>query len=62
MIPGDETLVYTLSLNPLSCIAVSQIPHKAGSVKAPMLAAGKYFLMCDNVSAEKARIQTLHDR
>ena len=60
VIPGDETLVYTLSLNPLSCIAVSQIPHKAGSVKAPMLAAGKYFLMCDNVSAEKARIQTLN--
>lgn len=60
VIPGDETLVYTLSMNPLSCIAVSQIPHKAGSVKAPMLAAGKYFLMCDNVSAEKARIQTLN--
>ena len=60
VIPGDETLVYTLSLNPLSCIAVSQIPHKAGSVKTPMLAAGKYFLMCDNVSAEKARIQTLN--
>ena len=60
VIPGDETLVYTLSLNPLSCIAVSQIPHKAGSVKTPMLAAGKYFLMCDNVSAETARIQTLN--
>ncbi len=60
VIPGDETLVYTLSLNPLNCIAVSQIPHKAGSVKAPMLAAGKYFLMCDNVSAENARIQTLN--
>ena len=60
VIPGDETLVYTLSVNPLSCIAVSQIPHKAGSVKTPMLAAGKYFLMCDNVSAEKARIQTLN--
>ena len=60
VIPGDETLVYTLSLNPLTCIAVSQIPHKAGSVKTPMLAAGKYFLMCDNVSAENARIQTLN--
>ena len=60
VIPGDETLVYTLSLNPLSCLAVSQIPHKAGSVKTPILAAGKYFLMCDNVTAEKARIQTLN--
>ena len=60
VIPGDETLVYTLSLNPLACIAVSQIPHKAGSVNAPMLAAGKYFLMCDNVTAESARIQTLN--
>lgn len=60
VIPGDETLVYTLNLNPLSCIAVSQIPHMAGSVKAPILAAGKYFLMCDNITAENARIQTLN--
>ena len=60
VIPGEETLIYTLNLNPLSCISVSQIPHKAGSVKAPMLAAGKYFLLCDNVTAENARIQTLN--
>ncbi len=60
VIPGDETLIYTLNLNPLSCMAVSQIPHKAGSVNAPMLAAGKYFLLCDNVTAENARIQTLN--
>ena len=60
VIAGDETLIYTLSLNPLGCMAVSQIPHAAGSVKAPVLAAGKYFLMCDNVTAEKARIQTLN--
>ena len=59
VIPGDDTLVYTLSLNPLSCLAVSQIPHRAGSVKVPMLAAGKFFLMCDNVTSEQARIQTL---
>jgi len=59
VIAGDETLVYTLSVNPLNCIAVSEIPHKAGSVKAPMLAAGKYFLMCDNLTSDRARIQTL---
>ena len=28
-IAGDEALIYTLNLNPMSCIAVSQIPHKA---------------------------------
>lgn len=60
VIPGDETLIYTLNLNPLSCMAVSQVPHKAGSVKTPIIAAGKYFLMCDNVTADKARIQTLN--
>ena len=60
VIAGDETLVYTLNLNPLSCMAVSQIPHKAGSVKTPIIAAGKYFLLCDNVTADKARIQTLN--
>lgn len=60
VIAGDETLVYTLNLNPLSCMAVSQIPHKAGSVKTPIIAAGKYFLLCDNVTVDKARIQTLN--
>lgn len=59
VLPGDQTLVYTISLNPFSCLAVSQIPHRTGSIRAPMITAGRYFLMCDNHAAEKSRIQTL---
>ncbi len=59
VIPGDRTLVYTIGINPFACLAVSHVPHQTGSVKAPMIAAGRYFLMCDNNTAERARVQTL---
>jgi outer membrane protein assembly factor BamB len=59
VIPGDQTLVYTIGINPFACMAVSHIPHLTGSIKAPMIAAGRYYLMCDNNSADRARIQTL---
>ena len=59
VIPGDQTLVYTIGINQFGCIAVSQIPHRAGSVKVPMLSAGRYFLLCDNATADTARVQTL---
>lgn len=59
VIPGDQTLVYTIGLNPFTCVAVSYVPHATGSVKAPMIGAGRYYLLCDNFTADKARIQTL---
>ncbi len=59
VIAGDETLVYSLNLNPLSCVAVSEIPHKAGSVRGSIVAAGQYFLMCDNVTIDSARVQAI---
>ena len=59
VIPGDRTLVYSIGINPFACLAVSYVPHQTGSVKAPMIAAGRYFLMCDNSTAERARVQTL---
>lgn len=61
VVPGDQTLVYTISLNPFSCLAVSHIPHRTGSVGAPMLSAGRYYLMVDNNTADKARVQTLQE-
>jgi outer membrane protein assembly factor BamB len=59
VLPADQTLVYTIGMNPLKCVAVSHIPHRTGSVRAPMLAAGRYFLLCANDSAEKALVHTL---
>lgn len=59
VLPGDQAMVYTISLNPFACETVSHIPHRPDSVRVPMLAAGRYFLLCDNASAAKGRIQTL---
>ncbi len=59
VIPGDQTLIYTIGVNPLKCLAVSHVPHATGSVRAPIIAAGRYFLLSDNVTAEQARVRTL---
>ena len=59
IIPGNQIMVYTISLNPFGCLAASRIPHGPGSVRVPIASAGSYFLMCDNQTTAKARIQTL---
>ncbi|MFN9719508.1 MAG: PQQ-binding-like beta-propeller repeat protein [Planctomycetota bacterium] len=59
VMPGDQTLIYTIGMNPLRCLAVSHIPHATGSVRAPIISAGRYFLLSDNFTAEQARIRTL---
>ncbi|MFM7057912.1 MAG: PQQ-binding-like beta-propeller repeat protein [Planctomycetota bacterium] len=59
VLPGDQAMVYTISLNPFACETVSHIPHRPDSVRVPMLAAGRYLLLCDNASSSKGRIQTL---
>lgn len=59
VIAGDQSVVYTLSINPLECTAVSYVEHRLGSVEAPILTMGKVLLMCDNDIAEKTRLRVL---
>ncbi len=59
VIAGDQSLVYTLTISPLECVAVSYVEHRLGSVEAPILTAGKIMLMADNDSVEKARLRVL---
>ncbi|MCP4783976.1 MAG: PQQ-binding-like beta-propeller repeat protein [Fuerstiella sp.] len=59
VIAGDQSLVYTLTISPLECVAVSYVEHRLGSVEAPILTAGKMMLMADNDSVEKARLRVL---
>ena len=59
VIAGDQSLVYTLSISPLECVAVSYVEHRLGSVEAPILTTGKLMLMADNDSAEKTRLRVL---
>lgn len=59
VIPGDQSVVYTLSINPLECVAVSYVEHRLGSVEAPIQTMGQILLMCDNDLAETARLRVL---
>ncbi|MEZ6059864.1 MAG: PQQ-binding-like beta-propeller repeat protein [Planctomycetaceae bacterium] len=59
VIPGDQALVYTLSLSPLECVAVSYIPHRPGSVEAPVLTLGGLYLLCDNDTVDDCRLRVL---
>lgn len=59
LIPGDQMMVYTLSVSSLACTAVSYIDHRAGSVQSPLLAAGDLYLLCDNHQAEQCRLRML---
>lgn len=61
VLPGDQTMVYVVSLNPFACVSASHIPHRRGSIGAPMLTAGNYYLMFDNDAADHARVQTLKE-
>lgn len=59
LIPGDAMMIYTLSVNPLACSAVSYIDHRPGTIQSPMLTTGEVFLLADNDTAEKARLRIL---
>lgn len=59
VIPGDQSVVYTLSVNPFECVAVSYIEHRLGSVEAPMLTLGRMLLLCDNDEATEARLRVM---
>ncbi len=59
VIPGDAMFVYTMTLNPLTCAAVSYLEHRAGSVESPLLTAGDLFVMTDNHRADSGRVRIL---
>ncbi|MCA9049175.1 MAG: PQQ-binding-like beta-propeller repeat protein [Planctomycetaceae bacterium] len=59
VIAGDQSVVYTLSVSPLECVAVSYIEHRLGTVESPMLAMGGVLLLCDNNTGDQARLRVL---
>lgn len=58
VLAGDAAVVYTLTVNPLECKAVSHTGHTIGSVEVPILTMGKIQLMCEN-EADRARLRVL---
>lgn len=58
VVVGNQEVVYTLSKNPLECVAVSYVGHPAGSVEAPLLTMGSYVLAIQN-SGESGILRVL---
>ncbi len=59
LIPGEQSVVYSLDAVSLKSTAVSYIEHRPGSIEAPLLTMGHVLLLCDNDDAEEARIRVL---
>lgn len=59
VIPGDQSVVYTLDAVSLKSAAVSYVEHRPGSIEAPLQTMGYILLLCDNDAAEEARIRVL---
>lgn len=59
VVAGDHEVVYTLTKQPLECIAVSYLSQKSDSLSAPLLAMGPYVLMAENGNARTCTIRLL---
>ena len=59
VIPGNQSVIYTLTLKPLECTAVSHIEHRNDSVESPMITTGSMVMLADNDVATKARLRVL---
>lgn len=54
VICGEREVLYSLTLRPLRCQAVTHLGHPAGSISAPLLAMGQLLLLPENGSAKSA--------
>ncbi len=57
VVVGDQDVVYTLTMRPLECVAVSYFAQKSQSVTAPLISMGGYAAFVENHSETSS---TLH--
>lgn len=62
VLAGDEALLYTVSLRPLECVAVSYLGHQAGSIQAPLLKMGALVLLAENDRMDSSQLRALDTR
>lgn len=62
LLPGDEALIYTLSLRPLECAAVTYTGHQPGSVVAPVLPMGSLVLVAENDRLNQSLLRVFEAR
>ena len=59
VVAGDREVVYTLSRQPLECVAVSYLSQKQDSIETPLLSMGPYVLMVENGAGQSAQLRLL---
>lgn len=57
VVVGDQDVLYTLTMRPLECVAVSYFAQKSQSVSAPLISMGGYAAFVENHSETSS---TLH--
>jgi len=57
VVAGRASILYTLSVRPLSCTAVSFSGHSGGSVAAPLLTMGSFLLLTENDNVNTSRLR-----
>jgi outer membrane protein assembly factor BamB/TolA-binding protein len=57
VVAGRESVLYTLSLRPLACLAVTFSDHQAGAVEAPLLTMGPFVLLIENHQIDSCRLR-----
>ena len=63
LVPGEQAMIYTLSLRStsaqptLSAVATTFTDHAAGSISAPPLSMGQLLLLCENDLADSAKLR-----
>ncbi len=61
LVSGMRGLVYSLSTHPLACQTVTFTDHAEGSVRVPMLAMGRLFLLCDHDQSDSTRLRVFRE-
>lgn len=59
VVAGDRDVLYTLTKQPLECVATSYLAQQPGSVEAPLLSIGPYVLMSENTGARQSKVRLL---
>ena len=62
VVAGRASILYTLSVRPLNCTAVTFSNHSAGSVAAPLLTMGSLLLLTENNNVNDGRLRVFDTR
>jgi outer membrane protein assembly factor BamB len=62
VVAGHASMLYTLSVRPLSPLAVSFSDHSAGSIAAPLLTMGSLVLLTENNAINNSRLRVFDTR